>query len=150
MKLDDYLDRSETHHAPHMGREIDGTVPREEWPVEAPDRNAVEARVGERDRLNDHRGKTFPDLGGAEQRAFKRKHPIAVSARPLRKEDQCIASGEPVADRVALGGGAAHSTVDKDAALQFGEPAEERPIRHLGFGDKGTGDHRAEDRDIGV
>src|SRR5277367_3350970 len=140
MKFDHDLDGPETHQAPQVGRQVDRAVPCEKRPVKPPDRYSVEARVGEGNRLNDYQGDALGLLSGAEQRALERADTIAVSARALRKQDQRIAVSQPLADRISLGNGAAHSAVDKNTALQLGEPAEERPPSHLGFGDEGAGD----------
>lgn len=150
MEFDHDLDGPETHHPPYVGYQIDRTVPREERTVEPPDRYPIEACVGQGDRLNDYGGNAIALLRGAEQCAFERQHAIAVSARSFRKEDQRIAGSQSPAYGIPLDGGAPHLPVDKNTALELGEPAEERPPRDLGFCDEGTGDYRAEDGYVGV
>ena len=61
---------------------------------------------------------------------------VILNTCHIREKDQRVPGGKPVADRVPLNRGATHSPVDKDAALQLGEPAEKRPIRDLGLGDE--------------
>src|SRR5205085_10063832 len=77
-------------------------------------------------------------------------NPLPVSARSLGDKYQPTPRREPPGDAVALLRGAAHLPVDKDRTLQFGEPAEQRPARDLSLRDEGTGDQRAEDRDIEI
>src|SRR5256885_16889462 len=116
MKFNNNLDGPETHHTPQVGRQVHRAVPCEERSIKPPDRYSVEARVGEGNRLNDYRGNALTLLGGGEQCALERAHTIAVSARALGKQDQSIAVSQPLADRVPLGNGTAHSAVDKNTA----------------------------------
>ncbi len=146
MELDHDLKCPESEHTPQMRRHRHVAVPGEKRPEPAADRHPVEPRVGHRDRLHDdarmHRG--------AEKRALERQDAIAVVARALGEEDERIAGGEPVGDRVALLGGAAHLAVDKDAALHPGEPAVHRPARDLGLGDEARRQQRTQGRDVEI
>src|SRR3954469_8936641 len=149
VELDDDLDRAETQHPPKMRRHRHPAIPSKEWPQRAPDRHAVEPGIGDRHRLNSQSLGTRL-IGDAEQGAFKRKNAVAVAARSLREQDQRVLRGQAPGNAVALLYRAAHPTVDKDRALQFRQPSEQRPLRHLALGNKRAGDQRTEDGDIEI
>ena len=89
-------------------------------------------------------------VGDAEQRALERENAVAVAARSFREQDQRVLGGEPAGDAVALLGRAAHPAVDEHRALQFRQPAEQRPARHLGLGDERGGEQRAQHGDVEI
>src|SRR5271166_159199 len=125
-------------------------VPREKRSEGPTDRYTVKPRIGDRNGLNDHSSNVSFFLRGAEQRSLERKRPITVPACSLRKQDQRIATDQSFGYCVTLDRGVADLPIHKDCALQFGEPAEERPLGNLRFGDERTGNKRAEDRDVSV
>src|SRR6516162_3082800 len=125
-------------------------VPGEKRSEGPTDRYAVEPRIGEGNGLNGYSSDVSFFLRGAEQCGLERKRPITVSACSLREQDQRIAANQPFGYCVALDRGVAGLPVHKDCALQFGEPAEERPLGHLRFGDERTGNKGAEDRNVSV
>src|SRR6266849_9713736 len=150
MELDHHFDCPEPDHAPQMGNQTHRPVPREERAICPTDRDAVEPRIGERDRLDEYGPGPSAFRRGTEKRGFERQCPVAVAACSFRKQDQSVANGEPFGYRVALGCGIAYSPIDKDRALQSRKRPEKRPIRHLAFGDKRAGNQRTKDRDISV
>ncbi len=61
-------------------------------PERAPDRNAVEPRIGDRHRLDRERPAVDLEVGEAQQSALEAQRPIAVAAGALGEQDQ-IAAG---------------------------------------------------------
>ncbi len=132
-----------------MGCQRHIAIPGKERAIGASHRNAVEPQIGDRDRL--HGQGALPGIiGDAEQRALERQDAVAVARGALGEEDEVVAGVEPLANGVALRGGAAHAAVDEDGALQPGQPAEQRPARHLGLGDEAALDDAAEDLDVDI
>ena len=75
MEFDHDLDGPEAHHAPQVGRQLDRPVPSKKRPVEPPNRYSIESRIGDGNRLHNHRRYALALLRGAEQLG----HYVAVS-----------------------------------------------------------------------
>jgi len=66
MKFNDRFDSPKTHHAPHVRCKINSAVPGEEGAIDAPDRHAVQAHIGKRNRLYDDLERVPPVLSGGK------------------------------------------------------------------------------------
>ena len=104
-------------------------------------RHAVQARVGDRHRLDvDAFGIAAAKrhVGGAEQRALERQQMIAVAGAAFGEQHHRIAAGQARRDLAGLLAGLALAlALDEDGALQPRQRAEDRPAGDLRLGDEG-------------
>lgn len=133
-----------------MGGQFGCSVPGEIRAQQTTERDSVEFRIGNRNRLDHDRLNSLHRLGGAEQRAPKRQDAVAVTASAFRKQYKGVTRRQSRCYLIALRYGAADPAIDKDGTLELGEPAEKRPTGYFRFGNKRTWDQRSEDGDIGV
>lgn len=131
-----------------MGEEFGISHPSEAGERAAGDGQAVDAGIGERDRLDIEGGEAVDD---AEQGGFEGEGVHAVGIGAFGEEDQPVSGGEAGGDGVSLAGGfGAAIARDIDGAGQRGELADRAPAGDIGLGDEGgVGDAAAEQGDIG-
>src|SRR5437867_1336352 len=133
-----------------MGRQLHIAIPGEERPEAAAHRHAIQAGVGERNRLHNQRLAFDAPLGDAEESTTERQYPVAVVAGSLREQDQHVPFKQALLDLVLVFAGLGGTALDEYGALQFRQPAEEWPARDLRFGDERTGDEAAKHFDIEI
>src|SRR5271170_5720260 len=92
-------------------------VPCEEGPQVAAHRHAVEPDIGDRNRLHGDRRSIDENLGGTEQSRFEWQDAIAVTARPLREQDEIAPRRKTLRDGVALPRAVPRSSLDEDGSL---------------------------------
>src|SRR3546814_7675214 len=122
-------DPPEPEHPPEMRRQRHVAVPGIGGPEPAPERQAVEPRIGDRNRLHGQRTAGSLDRRDAEQRALERQDVGAVAAGAFRTQNQAVARLEPRQQVVAMARGMPGPALDEDGALQGGEKADDRPDR---------------------
>lgn len=114
-----------------------------------PDRGAVGQRhIGKGDRLHRHGPARGGRQGRREQRALERLDPDPVGGSALGEQDDVTARPQPCRQFIALLSAKAPVSADEDRAGQPGQPAENRPARHLRLRHEGPVHRIAQHQDV--
>jgi hypothetical protein len=128
-------------HPHEMRSELHVAVPAQLRAVAAGERQAVQPRIGDRERLQGdalERMVHQRHLRGADERGAEREHPVAVARRALGEEhDQLSARKPPRHHRGDFSGRPLVLALDEDGALHPRQKADAGPAGHLGFRHEG-------------
>ncbi|ENN86345.1 hypothetical protein RHSP_20313 [Rhizobium freirei PRF 81] len=146
------IDGTALEDALQMRHEFDIARPRRQRAIIAPHGCAMNAGIGDRDRLDMYdriRRLRQGSRRGTKQRGLDFEQAIAVRGGPLRKQHHDFSIGHAIGDLVhLLARLALLLALDEHALLPLREKAEDRPVAHLGLGDERDVGHCRKDENV--